>query len=143
MIKYPLNFHAEAQATPGITSTWTAKAENNAPITCAIPPEFMGPGGGYSPEDLYGIALLNCVIATFKVFAEKSNLTFTDVKGTAEITIDRGDKGAPWISKIALHLTLTGASDTAKGETVLKESKAACIVCNSMRTEVTLETTVS
>ena len=143
MIKYPLQFHAEATAKPGIATTWTATAENNPPITSAIPPEFMGPGGGYSPEDLYGIALLNCVIATFKFFAEKSGLTFTDVKGTAEITIDRGDGGKPWISHIKLHLTLSGASDPAKGETVLKESKAACLVCNSMRTNVTLETTVS
>lgn len=142
MIKYPLKFHAEAQATPGIANTWTSKSEDNAPIISAIPPEFMGPGGGYSPEDLYGIALLNCVIATFKFFAEKSSLTFSEVKGTAEITIDRGEGGRPWISHIQLHLSLHGASDPAKGETVLKEAKAACIVCHSMRTEVSMETTV-
>lgn len=143
MIKYPLKFKASAKATPGIANTWTAQSEQNSPITCAIPPEFMGPGGGYSPEDLYGIALLNCVLATFKVFAEKSGLTFTEVNGTADITIDRSEGGTPWISHIALHATLSGASDTAKAETVLHESKKACIVCNSMKTEVSFETSVS
>ncbi|MCP5491869.1 MAG: OsmC family protein [Chlamydiales bacterium] len=143
MIKYPLKFKASAKATPGITNTWTAQAEHNDPIKCAIPPEFMGPGGGYSPEDLYGLALLNCVLATFKVFAEKSNLTFTEVNGTADITIDRGQGGMPWISHIALHATLTGASDPAKGEKVLHESKKACIVCNSMKTEVSFEVSVN
>ncbi len=143
MIKYPLKFKASAKATPGIANTWTSQSEQNSPITCAIPPEFMGPGGGYSPEDLYGLALLNCVLATFKVFAEKSGLTFTEVNGTADITIDRGEGGTPWISHIDLHATLSGASDTAKAETVLQESKKACIVCNSMRTEVSFETSVS
>lgn len=142
MIKYPLKFKASAKATPGSNTTWTAQAEENTPITCAIPPEFMGPGGGYSPEDLYGIALLNCVIATFKVFAQKSNLTFTEVSGTADITIDRGEGGAPWISHIALHMSVSGASDAAKCETVLKESKKACIVCNSMRTDVSIDISV-
>ncbi len=142
MIKYPLKFKASAKATPGPSNTWTAQAEDNAPITCAIPPEFMGPGGGYSPEDLYGIALLNCVLATFKVFAEKSQIAFTEADGTADITIDRGEGGMPWISHIALHVTLTGASDPAKAETVLHESKKACIVCNSMKTEVSFTTTV-
>ena len=32
---------------------------------------FEGPGKEASPEDLYLLSLLNCLIATFKVFAEK------------------------------------------------------------------------
>ena len=140
MIKYPLKFKANAKASAGSQTTWTAQAEENAPIPCAIPPEFMGPGGGYSPEDLYALALLNCVIATFKVFAEKSALNFTEVTGEAELTIDRGEGGMPWINHIALKLSLSGASDPEKGEKVLQEAKKACIVCNSMRTEVSLET---
>lgn len=143
MIQYPLKFHASANATPGITTTWSAESESNAPITCAIPKEFMGPGGGYSPEDLYGIALLNCVMATFKVFAEKTKLSFTDVSGKAEIVIDRGEGGKPWISKIDLHFTITGAEDKERAEKVLKESKNACIVCNSMKTAVELQIDMS
>ena len=138
-----MTFKAEASAKPGIAETWTSTSHGNAPITCAIPPEFMGPGGGYSPEDLYGLSLVNCVLATFKVFSEKSGLTYTQVTGAAEIIIDRGEGGKPWISKINLHFTLTGTSDAAKGENVLNESKAACIVCNSMKTEVSMTTEVS
>ena len=143
MLKFPMSFTAEATATPGASNTWTATAHGNQPVTCAIPPEFMGPGGGYSPEDLYGLALINCVLATFKVFAEKSGISFSEAKGTAETIIDKGQDGKPWISKINLTISLTGASDAAKAETILKESKAACIVCNSMKTEVTLATQVS
>ncbi len=143
MLKFPMSFTSEATATPGAKATWSATSHGNQPITCAIPPEFMGPGGGYSPEDLYGLALANCVLATFKVFAEKSGVTFTEAKATAETIIDKGQDGKPWINKINLTITLTGASDPAKAETVLKESKAACIVCSSMKTEVALTTQVS
>ena len=143
MIKYPLTFKAKASATPGINETWTATSHGNPPLPCAIPKEFMGPGGGYSPEDLYGLALINCVIATFKVFAEKSGFTYEQIEGSADIIIDRGEGGKPWINRIDLHLSLSGASDKAKGETLLKEAKAACIVCSSMKTEVMLTHTVN
>ena len=36
-------------------------------LVTTIPSEFEGPGGGYSPEDFYALALLNCFGATFKV----------------------------------------------------------------------------
>ncbi|MCB1108321.1 MAG: OsmC family protein [Chlamydiia bacterium] len=142
MIKYPMTFKAEATGTPGISNTWTATSHGNAPIVSAIPPEFMGPGGGYSPEDLYGIALLNCVLATFKVFAEKTGVSFNQIDGSAEIIIDRGDGGKPWISKINMHFIIKGAADPDKADKVLKESKAACLVCNSMKTEVSMTTQV-
>ena len=71
MIKFPMKFEAEAHATPGASTQWTAQTDLLPPIPSAIPPEFMGPGGGYSPEDLFALALLNCLIATFKVYAEK------------------------------------------------------------------------
>ncbi|EKE07986.1 MAG: hypothetical protein ACD_17C00407G0001, partial [uncultured bacterium] len=53
MIKFPMKFQVQAQAGAGSHTKWDAQTEHLAPISCAIPPEFMGPGGGYSPEDLF------------------------------------------------------------------------------------------
>ena len=79
MVKYPMSFKAQAHSPAGIQSPWSSKAEAmpEKPLTLAIPPEFEGPGGGFSPEDLYLLALENCFVATFKVFAEKSRTYVT------------------------------------------------------------------
>lgn len=89
MIKFPMKFEVRASASVGSSSLWTAQTEHLPPIASAIPPEFMGPGGGYSPEDLFAIALLNCLIATFKVYCEKSNVTFQEIQGRVSLTVDK------------------------------------------------------
>src|SRR3989344_2902412 len=89
MIKFPMKFQVQAQAGAGSHTKWDAQTEHLSPICCAIPPEFAGPGEGYSPEDLFAISLLNCLIATFKVYAEKSKLNFSEIKGKVDLTLDK------------------------------------------------------
>src|SRR3990167_8275560 len=95
MIKFPMKFSVTANASPGISSPWSAQAGNLPPIPSAIPPEFAGPGGGYSPEDLFALSLLNCLIATFKVYAEKSKVSFQEIKGRISLILDKipGESG--------------------------------------------------
>lgn len=57
MVQYPLHFHVESQATAGTSQVWTSSGSGLSEVTCAIPPEFQGPGGGYSPEDFFAMAL--------------------------------------------------------------------------------------
>ena len=79
MVQYPLKFSVTAEGVSGMDSTWVTQvpsneADESRSLTAAIPPEFQGPGGGYSPEDFYALALLNCFMATFRVIASKSQL---------------------------------------------------------------------
>ena len=105
MIKFPMKFEVEAKAPSGVSSQWIAQGDDLPPIPSAIPPEFMGPGGGYSPEDLFGISVLNCLIALYKVYCEKSNISFQEIRGKAILTANKDPSSVSfYISNIDLFL---------------------------------------
>ena len=91
MIQYPMKFDVSSVADPGITQVWNSEYSPSegdpVRVVVAVPPEFEGPGGGFSPEDFFALALANCFVATFKVIAEKSKLIFQklDCKGTLTV----------------------------------------------------------
>lgn len=134
-IKYPLTFQGSVQSPSGIQSAFEAKAGDYPPIVCDIPIGFNGPGGGYSPEDLYLLAVASCFIATFKVFAEKAGLGYTEIKATSKLTVERSAKGVPELQKVELAFTLTGVEDQEKAKTLLAESEKFCLVANAIKSE--------
>jgi len=135
MIKYPLYFEVQAKGASGIATPFEATAENFPPIAGSIPKEFMGPGTGYSPEDLFSISVITCLIATFKVFAERAKLSFTDITAKAKLTIDRSGGGIPELQKLDIAFTLTGVQDQEKAKTLLTESEKYCLVSNAVKCE--------
>jgi len=135
MIKYPLQFEVSSKSPSGIQTPFEGKAHDLAPITCAVPKEFMGPGGGYSPEDLYALAVVGCLIATFKVFAERAKFAFSEIEGKAKLTIDRNPEGVPELSKLDLSFTLTGVQDQEQAKKILAESEKYCLISNAIKTE--------
>ena len=136
MIKYPLYFKGHAATSQGMATPFQAQVEDYLPIPCAIPKGFLGPGGGYSPEDLYLLSLTACFIATFKVFAEKTQLAYEELSGEAELMIDRNEHGVPEIKKVELTFTLKGAQDQEKAKGLLEESRKYCLVSNAVKSEL-------
>ena len=135
MIKFQMKFEVQASSTPGADTPWDAQTGSLPPITCAIPPEFMGPGGGYSPEDLFALSLLSCLIATYKVYCEKSNVTFEEIKSKAILTVDKvpGESGFA-LTQADIFLDVTGASDIEKARKLLNAAIKDCAVSNSIKT---------
>ena len=135
MIKYPLFFEVHSKSTKGIETPLEATAENLPPITCAIPKEFAGPGGGYSPEELFALSVVSCVMATFKVFAARTKLEFGEIQASAKLTIDRNPEGVPELKKLDMAFTLSGVQDQEKAKAVLAESEKYCLVSNAIKSE--------
>lgn len=135
MIKYPLYFEAEAKSEKGISTKIESKVEDYPSIVGAIPEGFNGPGGGYSPEDLYLLAIATCLIATFKVFAEKAGFEYSEIHASSKLTIDRNEKGIPELKKVDLTFTLKGVKDQEKAKSLLAESEKYCLVSNAVKSE--------
>lgn len=144
MIKFPMKFEVSASASSGISSKWTGEAQHLPPISCAIPPEFMGPGEAYSPEDLFALALINCLIATFKVYAEKSGLGFQEIRGRVQLTVDRipGETGFA-MTQADVFLDILGASDAAKAKKMLDGAIKDCAISNSIKTGKTFHINIA
>jgi organic hydroperoxide reductase OsmC/OhrA len=144
MKKFPMKFEVEAQATSGIGSLWTAHVGQLMPITCAIPCEFSGPGGGYTPEDLFALAILNCILATFKVYCERNNNTFTEAKSKAILTLDRNHtENALAMTHADIFIDVKGASNVEKVRHLLDKAVKDCAVSNSIKTGKTFHLTVA
>lgn len=139
MIQYPLQFTVHAQATSGSASTWEtwADAHPEPVVMMAIPPEFQGPGGGLSPEDLYAMALQNCYVATFKVFAEKSKFDFSKITARALLDVDRNSEGRPMMARVRFTIRLEGVEKVQAAERLLEKVSQNCMILNSVVTDKT------
>ncbi|MFV0541164.1 MAG: OsmC family protein [Aestuariibaculum sp.] len=113
----------------------------NTTIECATPPEFSnGVPNIWSPEHLYAAAINSCFMTTFLAIAENFKLPFVNFscKTTCKLEIvDR--KYMISEATIAPNLILKDKeTDWDKTVKVLEKTKAACLVTNSMKTEILL-----
>jgi uncharacterized OsmC-like protein len=136
---FPLNFKVEAEATYGISNTWMGSANDYPKIEIAIPCEFKGPGKAYSPEDLYALAVLNCLIAVYKGVCEKNEMKFDKILGSVELTMNKSCENSHIIlSHLDITFTVIGASDKDKARKLFDLSVKNCPVTNSIKSGTTL-----
>ncbi|MBC7538476.1 MAG: OsmC family protein [Bacteriovorax sp.] len=137
----PKTFVVESHGASGINEFWNNRLVDKVcdAITMAIPPEFEGPGGTYSPEDLYAMSLMNCYLATFKYIAEKSKLNYVAIKGKATLFVDKGLEKAPWMERVEVQISLTGCPQKERALALMEKTKSHCMIINSVKTVVNFE----
>jgi organic hydroperoxide reductase OsmC/OhrA len=138
MTSYPLSFFGDSLATSGIEYNWTTKA-SSFEMKCAVPKEFDGGGEGLSPEDMYLLALQNCFIATFKVYAHYSKLNFDQINVKTELIVDLDENKKPCMKKIILHIGINKATDLKKAQLLVRKALDNGFILQSVKTEVVAE----
>lgn len=136
MAKFPMAFHASTKAVNGINSTWKSTSLNQPSLEMAIPVEFEGLGGGYSPEDLYLLALTNCFVATFKFAAEKSSLTFDDLQVESRLVVDLNSSNQAVMKEVHLNTVLKNPSNPDRAKRLLTKIEGSCLILNSVKSEI-------
>ncbi len=131
--------------------TWIAdrKGEISSPelndiIEVATPPEFpKGMAGIWSPEHLFTAAVSSCFMTTFLAIAENSNLPFKELFCPARGILSR-EEGKFVMSQIVLQpaLTIPNEDDREKAEKILIKAERACLISNSITSEILLKTRV-
>lgn len=138
MIKYPTNFQSSAKTVSGIQTKWASLASENQ-IECSIPQEFEGPGGAFSPEDLYLLAIQNCFIGTFKVFAEHSKVQYTGVEITSRLIVDKDEKSRPWMDSVHMEININGVTDEKRVRLIVNKTLENGFILRSVKTKITTE----
>ncbi|UJH89655.1 OsmC family protein [Antarcticibacterium sp. 1MA-6-2] len=113
-------------------------------IEVATPPEFpKGMPGIWSPEHLFTAAVSSCFMNTFLAIAENSNLEFEGLTCPAEGLLDKKD-GKFAMTEILLKpaVTIPNEVDREKAEKIMIKAERACLISNSITSEVHMETTV-
>ena len=110
-------------------------------IEVATPPEFpKGMAGIWSPEHLFTAAISSCFMTTFLAIAENSKLDFKSLSVPAKGKLSKVD-GKFAMSEVTLEpvLTIRNEEDREKAEKILQKAEKACLITNSVTTEVFLK----
>lgn len=131
-------------------SEWTSKkmgilrCEGKPDIQVACPPEFGGHPGVWSPEDLFVSSIEVCMLTTFLWFVNKEHVTLKSYSSkTSGIVKLFG--GVFRFSSITVTMTI-GVSDENDREIIekiLKKVKRACLISNSIQTDVHIKSQIS
>lgn len=113
-------------------------------IEVATPPEFeKGMKGIWSPEHLYTASVLSCFMTTFLAVSEYSKLEYKSFHCDAEGILDKVE-GKFLMTEIFLRakLEIEDGSKAERAQRILEKSEAACLISNSIKTKVHLETVI-
>ena len=134
-----------------VNLNWVAdrKGEMSSPelhnkIEVATPPQFpKGMEGIWSPEHLLTAAVSSCYMTTFLAIAENFKLEFKNFSCAAKGKLEQVD-GKFLITEILLEpvLQIVHEADKEKAEKVLQKSEVACLISNSIKSKVSLITTI-
>jgi organic hydroperoxide reductase OsmC/OhrA len=102
-------------------------------IQISSPPEFKGPAGFWTPEDLFVGSVEMCQMLTFLSLAQKHNLPLVSYKSSATGTLEFID-GQYRFTRVVI--TPTVVVDEPAGETdvhlLLREAHKHCLIANSV-----------
>lgn len=110
-------------------------------IEVATPPEFpKGVPGIWSPEHLYAAAINSCFMTTFLAIAENSNLEYKSFSSKTICLLEKVEKGFQITkAEIEPQVELVNPEDQEKLIRIFEKSEKACLISNSIKTEVTLK----
>lgn len=133
-MNFPMAFKTVTESSPGIQTPWCS-VSGSCSSDLAIPPEFEGPGGGLSPEDLFNQALSNCFLATFKVYAEKSKVTFEKISVESTLTLDLNESKQPVMKRLDVNVKIRNPSNADKVVMLAQRAAKNGFILNSVKTE--------
>jgi peroxiredoxin-like protein len=128
----------------GVMCSPELNKESGSCIEVATPPEFpKGIAGIWSPEHLFTAAISSCLMTTFLSIAENSKLSFTNFSCKSKGKLEQVDEKF-MMSEVILEptVTITDEKDREKAEKVLQKSEAACLISNSVKSTITMLTTI-
>ncbi len=118
----------------------------NETIECATPPEFPnGVPGIWSPEHLFVSAINSCYMATFLAIAHNFKIEIEDFSCKTIAKLEMVD-GKFLITEAEMFpvIKLTNPDkDADKAQRVAEKSKDGCLVTNSMKTKIVLQSSIS
>lgn len=118
--------------------------ELSTKVEIATPPQFpKGVEGIWSPEHLFTSAVAGCLMTTFLSIAENSKLEFTSFSCNANGKLEQVE-GKFLMTEIILEPTVTivNENDREKAERVLQKSEQHCLISNSIKSKITMNTNV-
>lgn len=141
---------SEVHSTYPVAVRWEGDKRGLGSSTDGLPelkvasPPFGGPAGVWSPEHLFVLSATTCWMTTFLAVAQASSMEIVAVDCSGEGVLDKGEDRRFRISSIALkpRVTIAREEDRERAGRLIEKAEAACLIRNSIRSEVTLASEV-
>lgn len=119
------------------------KVEGKPEFSVSSPPEFEGPEGIVTPEDLFVGAAAACFMTTFVAFTKKMRFDFESFTCEGHGILERVEKGFQF-TRVTLRTKVHVSSEELKrqAERALELAGRYCLVSNSMKCLTEHENTV-
>ncbi len=120
------------------------RCEGKPAIDVATPPEFGGPEGIWSPEDLLTSAVATCIMTSALFFIDRAKIQLRTYKSNAAGTMEKTDAGLA-ITRIAIDVSIE-LDDLAQADAARKaveQAEKTCPLSNSLKCPVELTVNVS
>ena len=115
----------------------TLGSKNNDEIKVSMPPEFKGPEGYWSPEELFLASINSCILTTFLYFAKKLSVSFLTYESSIEGTVDlKGGKLLFTTITVRPIIRVSDKTQEQKIAEVMEKSKKYCLISSSVATEI-------
>lgn len=135
MVNYPVEFEARTEASKD-DNKWSLTTSEGLDTEMSTPEEFGGDTEKPSPEDLFNASLSSCILATFKITAERKDLGFQKISVDCKTSLDRNSEGRPIMKSADIEVEVKGVSDLKLAEEVAQITEKNCFIHNSVKTEV-------
>lgn len=113
-------------------------------LEVATPPEFNGHAGFWTPEHLYTASINSCFMSTFLAMAGFSKLDFASFSSKATSKLEKVEGAGLQITEVIIKskLVINTATDMEKAVRILEKAKKNCLISNSIKTVVTLDSNI-
>lgn len=113
-------------------------------VPFAVPREFGGPGGEWTPEHFLATAVGSCVQSTFLAIAGMSKLPVAGYETTASASMEKGSEGFRITEvKLSVSIRVTAEKDVERAQRMIEKAEKLCPISNSLKCPVHVTTTVT
>ena len=128
-----------------VSRTFASRAKVEAPPRESLhggpSHQFDGDAGSWSPEYLVLSSLGICMLTTFEAFAARDGIEMIRWDANVSGTVERTPEGLMFTS-IVLVIDMAITGNVGQVETTLEDAKQYCLVLNSLRVPVVVETQI-
>lgn len=119
----------------------TTSFGDKASFEFATPPEFRGPEGFVSPEELFVASANACALTTFIAKTKKAGINILSYESGAEGTLEKVG-GQMMFTTIVVTPVIKTDGDTETVKEIVAQVEKGALVLNSMKTDVIIDATI-
>ncbi len=114
-------------------------SEGKTLIEISSPPEFEGPKGYWSPEELFLASINSCIMTTFFYFVKKFSLSFlsyeSKVLGEVKFNSEEGRYSFSSV-KVSPIILVENPEEKEKAEKAIGKAEKYCLISASVRSNI-------